>query len=88
LTDYFTGETLVNLGERVYTQLQDFVANNEHAVYLARRIHGLTKTAELAAAYIDPKNEQLKALQELLVEMVGLLEGASSSLALISISST
>jgi hypothetical protein len=69
----------VELGGLVYEHLQHFVANDENAVYLARRIHGLTETAKLAAKYIDAENEQLKGLQKLLVEIVGFLSGISSS---------
>jgi hypothetical protein len=66
---------LVKLGGGVYELLQHFVANDENAVYLARRIHGLTETAKLAAKYIDAEDEQLKGLQIFLVEIVGFLSG-------------
>jgi hypothetical protein len=69
---------LVELGKQVYTQLQHFVANDETAVYLTRRVYGLTETAKLAAEYIDADNEQLKGLQKLLVEIVGFLSGIPS----------
>jgi len=70
---------LVALGSHVYTQLQHFVANDETAVYLTRRVYGLTETAKLAAEYINADNEQLKGLQTLLVEIVGFLSGMPSA---------
>jgi hypothetical protein len=76
---YFPGQMLVALGRHVHTQLQHFVANDETAVYLTRRVYGLTETAKLAAEYIDADNEQLKGLQELLVEIVGFLSGMPSA---------
>ena len=73
---------LVALGRHVYNQLQHFVANDESAVYLTRRVYGLTETAKLAAEFIDADNEQLKGLQKLLVEIVGFLSGVTPSAAL------
>jgi hypothetical protein len=73
------GQCICEIGGMVYNQLQHFVHNNENAVYLARRIRGLTNTAKLAAEYIDSENEQLKGLQELLVETVGFLTGIITS---------
>ena len=66
---------LVKLGGGVYELLQHFVANDVNAVYLARRIHGLTETAKLAASYINAEDDQLKGLQKFLVEIVGFLSG-------------
>jgi hypothetical protein len=65
----------VKLGEHIYDQLQHFISNSDRAVRLARRIHGLTETAKLAAKNIDAETVALKELEALLVDIVGFLSG-------------
>jgi hypothetical protein len=63
----------------VYDQLQHFISNSDSAVRLARRIHGLTETAKLAAKNIDNTETQpLKELAALLIDTVGFLSGNTS----------
>jgi hypothetical protein len=70
----------VGVGGHVYDQLQHFISNSDSAVRLARRIHGLTETAKLAAKNIDNTETQpLKELAALLIDTVGFLSGNKSS---------
>jgi hypothetical protein len=66
------GEQIMQLADQAYHHTVYFRENNELAVKLGRRCHGLSETVKLAGEYIQ-ENEEMLALKEVLLEANGLL---------------
>ena len=68
-----TVQQLVNLADWIHNGVIHFLQNVEEAAKLASRIARLKETANTVSESLDPKNPQLVALVDMLVEISGFL---------------
>ena len=68
-----TVQQLVNLADWIHNSVIHFLQNVEEAAKLANRIARLKETANTVSESLDPKNPQLVALVDMLVEISGFL---------------
>ena len=67
------GQQLVNIADGINNSVIHFLKNVEEAAKLASRIARLKETANTVSESLDPKNPQLVALVDMLVEISGFL---------------